>query len=59
VQGIALACVPQPDEMLYALLVDAIDACAGWARRDASPATPCDSAAWTAACTLTGAATVR
>jgi hypothetical protein len=31
VQGIALACVPQPDEMLHALLIDTIDACGRWA----------------------------
>jgi hypothetical protein len=56
VQGIALACVPQPDEILYALLTDAIDTCARWALRDAGRGTPCDSAAWAAACALTGAA---
>jgi hypothetical protein len=59
VQGIALACVPQPDEMLYTLLIDAIDACARWACRDAGRGTPCDSAAWAAACALTGAAAMR
>jgi hypothetical protein len=59
VQGIALACVPQPDEMLHALLIDAIGACARWARRDAGRGTPCGSAAWAAACALTGAAAAR
>jgi hypothetical protein len=56
VEGIALACVPQPDAMLRALLIDAIGACATWARRDAGRDTPCDSAAWAAACSLTGTA---
>jgi hypothetical protein len=56
VQGIALACVPQPDAMLYDLLIDAIDACARWARRDARCDPPCGSAAWAAACALTGMA---
>ena len=56
VQGIALACVPQPDAMLRALLTDAIDACARWTRRAAGRGTPCDGAAWAAACALTGTA---
>jgi hypothetical protein len=30
VQGIAQACVPDPDGMLHALLVQAIDVCAAW-----------------------------
>jgi hypothetical protein len=33
-QGIAQACVPDPDRMLYDLLVRAIAACATWADRD-------------------------
>jgi hypothetical protein len=56
VQGIALACVPQPDEMLRALLIDAIDACARWACGDAGRGVPYDSRAWAAACALTGTA---
>src|SRR5262249_57221866 len=40
VEGIALACVPQPDAMLRALLIDAIGACAPWARPDAGRAPP-------------------
>jgi hypothetical protein len=56
VEGIALACIPQPDAMLRALLIDAIGVCATWACRDADRGTPCDSAAWTAACSLTGTA---
>ncbi len=56
VQGIALACDPQPDAMLHALLIDAIGACARWACRDAGRGAPCGSAAWAAACALTGTA---
>jgi hypothetical protein len=56
VQGIALACTPQPDEMLRDLLVGAIGVCGAWAGpdtgRDAGP----DSATWAAACELTGTA---
>jgi hypothetical protein len=33
-QGIALACVPDPDGLLRDLLLGAIDACATWTRRD-------------------------
>src|SRR5437773_5241550 len=55
-QGIALACVPQPDAMLHALLIEVIDACARWVCRDAGRGTPRDSAAWAAACPLTGTA---
>jgi hypothetical protein len=36
VQGIAQACVPDPDGMLRDLLVQAIDTCAAWAGRDPS-----------------------
>ena len=56
VEGIAQACIPQPDAMLRALLIDAIDACATWACRDAGRGAPCDSAAWADACSLTGTA---
>jgi len=56
VEGIAQACVPQPDAMLLALLTDAIGVCATWACRDVGPDTSCDSAAWAAACSLTGTA---
>jgi hypothetical protein len=37
VQGIAQACVPDPDGMLRDLLIGAIDACAAWTRRDPGP----------------------
>jgi hypothetical protein len=54
-QGIAQACVPDPDGMLRDLLVQAIDACAEWADgdrgRDAAP----DPAVWAAACRRTAA----
>ena len=33
VEGIAQACVPDPDGMLHALLVETIDACAAWVSR--------------------------
>ena len=56
VEGIAQACVRQPDAMLRALLIDAIGACATWASRDPGRGTPCDRAAWAAACSLTGTA---
>ncbi|HEY7361267.1 MAG TPA: hypothetical protein VH642_10675, partial [Streptosporangiaceae bacterium] len=35
VEGIAQACVPQPDQMLHDLLASAIDECAAWSSRDA------------------------
>ena len=59
VEGIALACIPQPDEMLHDLLIDAIGTCARWACRDARRGTPCGSTAWAAACALTGTAAAR
>jgi hypothetical protein len=54
VQGIAQACVPDPDGMLRDLLVQAIDACAAWAVPDANRAAAVDSASWAAACRHTG-----
>jgi len=35
VEGIAQACVPQPDHLLQQLLASAIDECAAWCGRDA------------------------
>jgi hypothetical protein len=55
-EGIARACVPQPDEMLRDLLIGAIGECARWASRDAGRDAECDRAAWAAACELTGTA---
>jgi hypothetical protein len=39
VKGIAQACIPQPDQMLYDLLTSAIDECAAWAGRTPGPDT--------------------
>jgi hypothetical protein len=47
-QGIAQACVPDPDGMLRDLLVGAIDACAAWTRRDPGPDAALDPAVWAA-----------
>jgi len=58
VKGIALAAVPQPDEMLHDLLAGAIGECAAWAGQDAGPGPRCDTARWVAACELTGTAAV-
>jgi hypothetical protein len=57
-EGIAQACVPQPDEMLRELLIGAIGECAAWADRDTGGATRCDSAGWESACGLVGTAIV-
>ena len=57
-QGIAHACVPDPDGMLRHLLVEAIDACAAWTRRDPGPDAALDPAVWAAACQRTGGSTV-
>jgi hypothetical protein len=54
-QGIAQACVPDPDAMLRTLLVHAIDACAAWAHRDLDGDAELDAARWAAACRRTGA----
>jgi hypothetical protein len=53
-QGIAQACVPDPDGMLRTLLVQAIDACAAWAHRDPDRDAQLDVATWAAACRRTG-----
>jgi hypothetical protein len=54
VQGIAQACVPDPDGMLRDLLVQAIDECAAWARRDHDRDAVYDAALWETACRRTG-----
>jgi hypothetical protein len=59
VEGIALAGVPQPDEMLHDLLAGAIGECAAWAGRDGGHGTGCDTPRWVAACELTGTAVVH
>jgi hypothetical protein len=53
-QGIAQACVPDPDGMLHGLLVQAIDACARWAHRGPDRDGGLDPAVWAAACRRTG-----
>jgi hypothetical protein len=53
-QGIAQACVPDPDGMLRDLLVQAIDACAAWTHRDPDPDAALNPAVWAAACQRTG-----
>jgi hypothetical protein len=52
-QGIAQACVPDPDGMLRDLLVQAIDTCAAWAGHDPSRDAEPDPAVWAAACRRT------
>ena len=39
VQGIAQACIPHPDQMLYDLLAGAIGECAAWRGRQSAPGT--------------------
>jgi hypothetical protein len=58
VQGIAHACVPDPDGMLRDLLVGAIDACAAWIRRDPGADATLDPAVWAVACQRTGGSIV-
>ena len=53
VQGIAQACVPEPDELLRDLLVQAIGDCAAWARRDPNRRA-FDTALWVTACRRIG-----
>jgi hypothetical protein len=53
-QGIAQACVPDPDGMLRTMLVQAIDACAAWAHRDPNRDAELNPAIWAAACRRTG-----
>jgi hypothetical protein len=53
-QGIAQACVPDPDGMLRDLLVQAIEACDAWADRDPNRTAGLDPAMWAAACRRTG-----
>ena len=56
VEGIALACVPEPDEILRDLLIGAIGDCAAWAGPDAGQPATRDSVTWAAARELTSAA---
>jgi hypothetical protein len=57
-QGIALACVSDPDGMLRDLLLGAIAACTAWTRPDSGPDATLDPAVWVAACQRTGGSTV-
>jgi hypothetical protein len=60
VEGIAQACVPEPDRILRDLLVQAIDECAVWVRLDRNRGLDpnrgavFDTALWVTACRLTG-----
>jgi hypothetical protein len=49
-QGIAQACIPDPDGMLRDLLVQAMEECAAWADRDPGRDDALDLALWVAAC---------
>jgi len=53
VEGIAQGCVPDPDGMLYELLVEAIDECMAWAQPDLGRDTAFDAEQWEKACRLT------
>jgi hypothetical protein len=53
VEGIAQACVPDPDQLLRDLLVQAIGECAALAGRDPDPSAAFDAELWQAACRLT------
>jgi hypothetical protein len=53
-QGVAQACVPDPDGMLRDLLVQAIEACATWVHRDPNRAAALKPDLWSAACRRTG-----
>lgn len=48
VEGIALGCVPEPDEVLRDLLTGAIGECAAWADPAAGRVTRCEIATWAA-----------
>jgi hypothetical protein len=57
-QGIAQACVPDPDGMLRILLVQAIDACAAWAHWEPNRDAGLDPAVWAGACRRTGGVSI-
>jgi hypothetical protein len=58
VDGAARALIPDPDVLLRRMLVESIDVCAAWTRKDASNVAV-DDAAWAEACRLTVAADSR
>src|SRR5918993_2206418 len=53
VEGIAQACVPDPDGRLRDLLVQAIEVCAAWIGRDPDHGGVVDHALWVSACQRT------
>jgi hypothetical protein len=53
VEGIAQACVPDPDGMLRDLLVQAIDVCAAWVGRHPDRGTVVEHTLWVSACQRT------
>ncbi len=53
VEGIAQACVPDPDQMLRDLLVQSIGECAAWVSREPDRGAVFDAELWMAACRLT------
>jgi hypothetical protein len=55
VQGIAQACVPDPDGMLRGLLLQAINECAAWTGHDPDRDAGFDTAGWVSACQRIGA----
>src|SRR6266508_3288694 len=54
VEGIAQACVPDPDQMLRDLLVQSIGECAAWVGRDPDRGAGFDTALWVRVCRRTG-----
>jgi hypothetical protein len=59
VEGIARACIPEPDEMLRDLLLEAINHCRAWAHPDADSVITVDAGQWDDVCRLTGTASSR
>lgn len=59
VEGIAQACVPDPDAILHDLLAGAVDDCAALLRGAVDPGPRLDEHSWAAACRLTGTAAGR
>jgi hypothetical protein len=59
VEGIAWACISDPDAMLRDLLVGSISDCAAWSAREPHRDAGFDAASWDAACRLTRGRQVR
>jgi len=59
VKGLASSCVPEPDNLLYDLIVEAISECSAWVRQKANVAATVDTATWDDAHPLTGTALHR